>query len=297
MVAKEYILRRQVTHEDADARCVEEVQRIAAHGVLHRIQHYGTTVAWRVFGAGPPLLLLHGGFGAWTHWLRNVLALSGDRRLLVPDMPGFGDSSNAKAAPTLQPMADAIAFGASELGEGERIGVAGFSFGAAVAGLVAASEAVKVSHLVLVGAAGLGLKRDPVELQMWWPSSSLAERRPVQRQNLARQMFHDERSIDALALYLYDDATRRTRVQTRTWSNSTVLRDALPGAVQRGARLAGIWGEHDATAAPYLDERRALLEELQPGVPFHVIAGAGHWVQYEAADQFNLAMRQILAIR
>ncbi|MCD6078130.1 MAG: alpha/beta hydrolase fold protein, partial [Ramlibacter sp.] len=51
-------------------------------------------VVWHAWGAGAPLVLLHGGSGSWTHWIRNVEALAvAGRRVLVPDLPGFGDSA------------------------------------------------------------------------------------------------------------------------------------------------------------------------------------------------------------
>jgi pimeloyl-ACP methyl ester carboxylesterase len=41
-----------------------------------------------------PLVLLHGGSGSWMHWLRNIPALvDSGRWVLVPDLPGFGDSA------------------------------------------------------------------------------------------------------------------------------------------------------------------------------------------------------------
>jgi pimeloyl-ACP methyl ester carboxylesterase len=30
-----------------------------------------------------------------------------------------------------------------------------------------------------------------------------------------------------------------------------------------------------------------MLQKIQPGAWFEVIPGAGHWVQYEAAEEFN----------
>ncbi len=47
---------------------------------------------WRRWGEGPPLVLLHGGAGSWTHWIRNIDALAADRTLWIPDLPGLGDS-------------------------------------------------------------------------------------------------------------------------------------------------------------------------------------------------------------
>ncbi|MBV8778835.1 MAG: hypothetical protein JO258_16690, partial [Alphaproteobacteria bacterium] len=46
-------------------------------------------------------------------------------------------------------------------------------------------------------------------------------------------------------------------------------------------------GERDATAYPHVDERRRLLQSLQPGARFAVVPRAGHWVQFEAPEQFN----------
>ncbi len=60
-------------------------------------------------------------------------------------------------------------------------------------------------------------------------------------------------------------------------------------------RLAGIWGERDATAMEDLPARARLLRGIQGGAPFIVIADAGHWVQYEAPDAFNATLLELLA--
>ena len=96
------------------------------------------TLVWRRWGPrqGPPVLLLHGGSGSWTHWVRNIEALTrAGRMVLVPDMPGFGES----AAPPDGHDADVLP-GWLELGLQTLVGPApvqavGFSFGGLVAGL------------------------------------------------------------------------------------------------------------------------------------------------------------------
>jgi pimeloyl-ACP methyl ester carboxylesterase len=60
------------------------------------------------------------------------------------------------------------------------------------------------------------------------------------------------------------------------------------------ARIAAIFGERDAFAVPYLDERRDTLARFQPDLDFRVVAGAGHWVNYEAPDAVNRALRELL---
>ena len=34
------------------------------------------SLVWRTWGSGPPVLLAHGGHGAWSHWIRNIDALA-----------------------------------------------------------------------------------------------------------------------------------------------------------------------------------------------------------------------------
>ena len=36
------------------------------------------TLVWRIWGSGPPLVLLHGGTGSWMHWVRNIEDLSSE---------------------------------------------------------------------------------------------------------------------------------------------------------------------------------------------------------------------------
>jgi pimeloyl-ACP methyl ester carboxylesterase len=47
-------------------------------------------------GAGPTLLLLHGGTGSWTHRLRNIEPLARHFRLVVPDLPGWASRSTCR---------------------------------------------------------------------------------------------------------------------------------------------------------------------------------------------------------
>src|SRR6476469_4025724 len=62
-------------------------------------------LVWRIWGRGDPLVLLHGGTGSWMHWMRNIEDLARDFTLLVPDIPGSGES----AAPALPTSAEEVA--------------------------------------------------------------------------------------------------------------------------------------------------------------------------------------------
>ena len=83
------------------------------------------------------------------------------------------------------------------------------------------------------------------------------------RKNLGILMIHDPRNIDELAVYMPEPATpSQSRVRGKHVSHTGTLAQCLPGMP---GRLAGIWGEHDATAVPYLAERRAEAAGIPPG--------------------------------
>jgi pimeloyl-ACP methyl ester carboxylesterase len=73
-------------------------------------------------------------------------------------------------------------------------------------------------------------------------------------------------------------------MRSRRFSRSGALIEALP---RIKGKLDGIWGERDATAYPHVEERARILRSVQPNARFAVVPGAGHWVQFEAADAFN----------
>src|SRR5438552_16610728 len=68
-------------------------------------------VVWHVFGRGEPLVLLHGGTGSWLHWVRNIEPLSADFMLLVPDIPGSGESANPEPPITAERIATLLLAG------------------------------------------------------------------------------------------------------------------------------------------------------------------------------------------
>ncbi len=74
-------------------------------------------------------------------------------------------------------------------------------------------------------------------------------------------------------------------------SRTTSLRTALANTRMP---LNAIYGEFDAPAYPHLAEREATIRAVRPDVDFRIIKGAGHWVAYEAAEEFNAMLRGML---
>lgn len=242
-------------------------------------------MVWHSWGSGPPLVLLHGGYGSWTHWIRNVLPLSNQFRVLAPDLPGLGDTATPPEPWTAAGLAAIVVDGINRIVPRDaELRLAGFSFGGVIGGSVAAQLGDRLRNFTVVGSNGLGLERSPTPLKRVPPDAGETEEFATHRYNLNQLMIADPDKIDKLALWLQKTNHARARMRSRRFSRSGALIEALP---QVKARLAGIWGERDATAYPHVAERARILRSIQPEARFATIPDAGHWVQFEAADPFN----------
>jgi 2-hydroxy-6-oxonona-2,4-dienedioate hydrolase len=250
-------------------------------------------IVWRSWGHGNPLVLLHGGTGSWMHWIRNVEPLARDRMVIVPDLPGSGESASPQPPYSAESMAAMLLQGLDAvIGSEAHFSIAGFSMGGLIAGYLAQKGGARVDALVLVGSTGMGGTRAPMEpLKSWRRLPTDEAKRAIHRVNLGILMIYDQEKIDALAVEVQSHNAGLSRIRGKHVSNTGALANCLPGFA---GRLAGIWGEHDPTAAPYLAERRERLQQFQPGSPFDIVPGAGHWVQYEAYETVNRRMPELL---
>ena len=251
-------------------------------------------MVWRQWGEGPPLLLFHGGYGSWTHWLRNIDALSARYRVIAADLPGLGDSGTPIPPFAPEGLAAIISRGIDTvLPGGERFHLAGFSFGAMLGSFVAAARGAQLRSMTLVGSASMGLRRAPMTpMEPARRHMSAAEIADLQRANLAILMFAEKGRIDDLAVRLQVENVARARVKSRAFAPQNLLGAVLPRIT---APLGGIWGERDITAYPWVEDRRDMLRRAQPDAFFAIIPGAGHWVMYEAAEAFNRVLLDRLA--
>lgn len=251
----------------------------------HRVGFEGGAVAWRCFGEGVPLVLLHGGHGSWLHWACNIAALAEHHEVWVPDLPGYGASSTP-ARPTLDAIVEATSSTLDALvGAGTSIGLAGFSFG----GLVAAHLALhrgRVTGLALLGPAGHGGPRRPRGALLSWREAyerqDAEALRDIMRHNLLMHMLHDPEAAGEAALAIHTAACIETRFRSKPISRSGGLAECLS---RFDGSLFLVWGEHDVTVHPE-QAGEALVAGRGNGRTL-IVPGAGHWVQFERAGAVN----------
>lgn len=267
---------------------VSELDRAARRTKVGTDEGYAV---WREWGSGPALVMLHGGSGSWMHFLRQIEFFSTDYRVIVPDMPGFGDAGEGSYTTEPEAMARVLAAGINQLVGQEPLYLAGFSYGGIMGAYLARLIGPGIVGFVLIGAVGYEAPRQSVALSSWRHLSDSSARRAMHRNNLAAIMIAEPDRIDTTAILIQESNAERSRHDSRPVARRQPLSEALDASA---VPLAAIWGERDQLAAPYFAERREWLAARDPEAPMMLIADAGHWVQYEAADTFNAALTDCL---
>lgn len=244
------------------------------------------SIVWHLWGTGAPVLLLHGGSGSWTHWVRNIGALVNDGyQVLAPDLPGFGDSAAPPDGRDADVMPHWLETGLEQLIGTTPCHLVGFSFGAMVGTLLAAATPSRAAGLIMVGAPALSTIPMPrLGLRAWDHLPAGVERTAIHRHNLAALMLARDESINELALTLHGANLERDRLKRRRLALTDIVVRTLPDV---RCSVAGIWGAKDAV---YREREHTIEPALAGASGFQGLAllpQAGHWAQYEDAQLFN----------
>jgi pimeloyl-ACP methyl ester carboxylesterase len=267
--------------------------RIAGQGEVRRVSFGAGEMVWRIWGEGRPVIFLHGGYGTWMHWVRNVLPLSRHFRVIVADMPAHGDADGLPRSTTREGMAEALARGFDGvLPKDEPYDLVGFSMGANLSAAAIDAYGREPENLVVVGAGGLGVASEPVTgLKKWRPDLPVEELDARHRNNLGVIMFHDPSRVDDLAVHVQRENGLHMRFRVRRDGATTMLRDYLPRVK---TRLAAVWGAHDVYTVGNRDQRIAVMRATHPDLRIAIVDDAAHWVMYERADAFNAVLVGLL---
>lgn len=274
-----------------DAAAQAHIAALRADATRHVTSSPGGDMVWHQWGRGPALVLLHGGSGSWTHWIRNIAPLARTHRVLAGDLPGLGDSPLPAQQDSIDALAAIVSAGIDALiPDEQRFDLAGFSFGGIVGGHVALAQARRIRRLIIVGSPPFGLASGgPAnDVRAVSPELSLDQARPIHLHNLATLMFASAATIDALALRVHHDNLVRSRLRSRKIARAGTLAQALRDAP---CPLHGIWGEQDVTVHPDLASLRELFMQGGPDNSFEVLDKVGHWAIYEDPARFNALLR------
>lgn len=244
-------------------------------------------------GVGPPVVLLHGaGFAlAADSWRVSIPALAQGRRVIAPDMLGWGPGDQLDGPYSFAYLVDFL----RELQDG--LGLAsssfvGHSMGGWLASLLAYESPERVDRLVLVASGGL-LTRPLPAMANWKPPSAeaiAAACKPLADHGvqvgelqerwgrLAADQARGERFLGVM--------THMSEGETRARYNTArrLPRLRCPTLV--------VWGSEDEVNPVEMAYRTA---GLVPGAELVVLDGAHHGLPLERPEEFHLAVSAFLA--
>ncbi len=277
----------------ATVRSLADVDLIDAAAQRFELPCGDGTMAWRCWGEGAPVVLLHGGSGSWNHWVRNIAALvAAGRQVWIPDLPGSGESALPPTGGDADALPEPVESALQTLLGDAPVDLVGFSFGSMVATFIAAQWPQRVRRLVLSGAPALGINPGwKPALKPWLHLEPGPELDRTHRANLAALMLAQPESIDDLALALHAANLPRDRMKLRRISRTDILRRTLPDV---RCPVFGIWGEQDVLYRG-LQDRLAPALAIAPDFRWlRLVPQAGHWVQFERARAFDEALAEAL---
>jgi pimeloyl-ACP methyl ester carboxylesterase len=252
---------------------------------------------FRDFGSGPVVLFLHGTPSPAADWLPIAERLSASHRVLIPDLPGYGQSPPATDA-TYEKVDVALAAELSALGARQLRGVVGFSTGAYRAFELVLRRRVKTEVLVGIGAiatfddAGRAFRRQMAQALRANPEFRHGpEVREAFRQLMLSPGWVAAHPEDLERVFRWVDLIAPAALADELDALAAVP-DLRPDLAGLAARLYLRVGELDLGAPPAVSQE---LQKLVPGSTLDVVPGCGHTLLIEDVEGTASALARVLA--
>jgi 3-oxoadipate enol-lactonase len=240
-------------------------------------------------GSGQPVVLIHGHPFDRRMWAPQLEALSGDFRLLAPDLPGYGASPPGPRKITMRELADAV-LGLMDAVEIGRAAIVGLSMGGLVAMELALAHPERVDGLVLAATTAAPVTTDEAEARRAQADEIERDGMLATALEMAGRLFGPEaRKNPELLSTVFTmmvstppaGAAAALRGRAERPDYSTLLREL-------GVSSLVIVGDHDSWAPEAVTEQ--LVASL-PDAELRRFPGAGHLPNLEDPERFNTALR------
>lgn len=249
-------------------------------------------------GTGSPVMLVHGsgpGVSAWANWRLLIPVLAKTRRVVAPDMSGFGYTERKPGAVYSLDQWVEHALGILDALDIDQADLVGNSFGGALSLALAVRHPERVRRLVLMGAAGVDFELTPALDTIWGYTPSIANMRALM------DLFAFDRSL------INDDLARMRYEASIQDGFQESYGSMFPPPRQRSiAALAS--AEDSIRALPHEtllihgreDKVIPLSNSLRLGQliarsQLHVFGRCGHWTQIEHSARFATLVENFLA--
>lgn len=265
----------------------------------HYLDVKGCRARYFEAGSGEPLLLLHGGgpgASGMSNFSRNFAALSQTNRVIVVDIPGFGETENWPGEGGIFGCMSSFAEAFLDTLEIDKTSIVGNSMGGGIGIDMAMRLPERVQKLVLMGPAGGLTLTSPmpteglIRMLTFYSGGAPTEQK---MRGVLELLVHDTSLItDEIVAERFAVASAADKVQNYAplkyhWEELW----RAPLADIKAPTLI-IWGREDRVIP--LDAAYTYLK-LMPGAELHVFPNCGHWVQWEQATRFNALVQHFLA--
>ena len=256
------------------------MERRFANGTVNAAQH----------GSGPPLVLLHSLLSDRASFGRIVPELSQRFRVVVPELPGFGQSEAVSGG--LGAVADRMAGAIDDCADGEDVIVLGNGYG----GFVALQMAIRhpnIATKLILADCGAAFSEPGREAFRNMAAASRANGLSAITDTAMRRLFAPEfQAANPDLMRERREAFLRTDPDVfRAACDALAELDLRPKLTQVKVPVLVVVGEHDEATPP------PMSHELAAGLPqasLKIIAGCAHVPQLQAPAAFLAAIGDFL---
>lgn len=247
---------------------------------------------------GFPLMMIHGsgpGVTAWANWRLVIPELAKHRRVVAPDMLGFGYSERPADQTYNRERWVAHAIGVLDALGLEQVDLVGNSFGGGLSLALAIEHPQRVRRLVLMGSAGVHFPITKGLDEVWGYQPSLE----AMRQLMDVFAFNKGLLTDELAEMRYQASIRPGFQESfaamfpaprQRWVDNLASDEADIRALTHETLI--LHGREDEVIPLSASYR---LAELIDRAQLHVFGRCGHWTQIEHADRFARLVNDFLS--